>query len=366
MTAPYRDILMLNQKNKRWITFLALGFCIFTLPSVCAEQPFLKRLLQRRDASTQDLTLQDRHGPWLILAGSFSGSHAQASATVLALELQSALGVPAFIMEKTSDEAKQLAVTQRIRTDDAGKLIPKQLSIKYANDQEQRSVAVLVGEFHSKEDPQIDLMLAKVRAFQPKSKIEGFDQRGIAFLTRNPKLPDDFFQAPKVDSFVEELNRQQWIQHSLLDCPGRFTVRVASFRGPEVVTVAAKAKSNDPGTALDRAANKAHKMTQSLRSKGIEAYEFHDRYGSYVMIGNFDSLGRELPGGQFEYDSGITAILNRFCGYREVTAKDPTTGAVSRTVSLNSEARLPFDIEGKPLAVPRTSTTTIYGGSLFK
>ncbi|HAC89842.1 MAG TPA: hypothetical protein DCF63_04295, partial [Planctomycetaceae bacterium] len=190
-------------------------------------------------------------------------------------------------------------VTERIHTDDSGNLVPKQLSIKYANDQEQRSVAVLVGEFHSKEDPQIEQVLTKVRAFQPKSKIEGFDQRGIAFLTRNPKLPDDFFQAPKVDSFVQELNRQQWIEYSLLDCPGRFTGRVASFRGPEVVTVAAKAKSSDPGTALDRAANKAHKMTQSLRSKGVEAYEFHDRYGSYVMIGSFDSLWREISGGLF-------------------------------------------------------------------
>jgi|694.fasta_scaffold12510_2 hypothetical protein len=357
---------MEKQIRSRRIPYLLVLFCFVTAPSLYAQQPFLKRLLQRRDWSAQDLTLQDSHGPWLILAGSFIGSNAQASATALARELQAALGVPAFIMEKSTDEADQLAVTERIHTDDYGKLIPKQLSIKYANDQEQRSVAVLVGEFHSKEDPQIEQVLTKVRAFQPKSKIEGFDQRGIAFLTRNPKLPDDFFQAPKVDSFVQELNRQQWIEYSLLDCPGRFTVRVASFRGPEVVTVAAKAKSSDPGTALDRAANKAHKMTQSLRSKGVEAYEFHDRYGSYVMIGSFDSLGREISGGQFEYDPGITAILNRFCGYREVTAKDPTTGAVSRTVSLNSEARLPFDIEGKPLAVPRTTTSKIYGGSLFK
>jgi hypothetical protein len=206
---------MEKQIRSRRIPYLLVLFCFVTAPSLYAQQPFLKRLLQRRDWSAQDLTLQDSHGPWLILAGSFIGSNAQASATALARELQAALGVPAFIMEKSTDEADQLAVTERIHTDDYGKLIPKQLSIKYANDQEQRSVAVLVGEFHSKEDPQIEQVLTKVRAFQPKSKIEGFDQRGIAFLTRNPKLPDDFFQAPKVDSFVQELNRQQWIEYSL-------------------------------------------------------------------------------------------------------------------------------------------------------
>jgi hypothetical protein len=349
------------------VTFASTSVCGWP---VLADRPnFVKQLFQKRESSEAELELQDKHGPWLILAATFSGEEARSSAVAYAKELRDRLKVPAFIMEQTSGEERSVVTGERIRTDELGRLVPKQLSARFANNFPGHAVAVLVGEFHSKDDPQIDSLLQKVKGFVPKTKIPGFDEREkINFLTRNPLLPEDFFQAPRIDRFVEELNRQEWIKHSVLDCPGRFTVRVATFRGSEVVTVAAKtnAKSEDPTDALDRAASKAHKMTVSLRGRGVEAYEFHDRYGSYVMIGSFDSLGRESGNGQFQYDPRITAILQEYCGYREVTAKDPSTGAVSRTMTLKSEARIPFDVEGKATAVPRPETSRIYSGSLFK
>ncbi|MBX3424004.1 MAG: hypothetical protein KF752_20800 [Pirellulaceae bacterium] len=327
----------------------------------------MKKMFQKRGAGSTVTELQDKHGPWLILAGTFTGDTARARASAFASALQESLRVPTFILSRASETSDKMGVSELMLTDSLGKLVPKQLSIRYANHTNPQSVAVLAGEFHSKDDPQIDGILAKVRAFQPAKESEGMQGRGIAFLTRNPMLPDDFFQAPKVDSFVEDLNRQEWVKYSVLDCPGRFTVRVASFRGPEVVTVAAKAKTNisNPSSALDRAANQAHKMTTSLRKRGVDAYEFHDRYGSYVMIGSFDSLGQEING-TFQYDPQIQSILAEFCGYREVTARDPTTGAVSRNLSLKSEDRIPFDIEGKATAVPRAQTSRIYSGSLFR
>ncbi len=348
---------------------LAIGLI---LPTIVAAQPpkMLRQLFQRRDTSEQGLELQNTHGPWLILAATVSGDDARASAIAYAKEIRDRLKVPAFIMQQASNATEMVGTGERIVTDEFGRQTPKRVSAKFANQFPTNTVAVLVGEFHSKDDPQIELLLEKVRAFQPQTKIPGYDQREmINFLTRNPLLPDDYFQAPRLDEFVEKLNRQEWIQYSLLNCPGRFTVRVATFRGPEVITVAdktAKLNAKDPTSSLDRAASKAHKMTASLRDRGVEAYEFHDRYGSYVMIGSFDSLGQESSDGVFQYDPRIVNILQQFCGYREVMAKDPATGAVSNTLSLKAEGRVPFDIEGKPTAVPRPSTSKIYGGSLFK
>ncbi len=371
MTRLTREPQIMRRKSIAGIQIalilLSLGYLD---ASAFAQRPnFVKQLFQKRDASAKEMELQDKHGPWLVLAATFYGETAQAAAVSYAKEIRDKLKVPAFIMQQNENSEELIAVGQRIVTDEFGRQVPKQVAAKFANKTSDNSVAVLVGEFHSKDDPQIDILLQKVRNFEPSSKNpDSKDRVTTSFLTRNPLLPDDFFQTPKVDRFVEELNRQDWIRHSLLECPGRFTVRVATFRGPDVVTVASKAKLNteNPTTALDKAASQANKMTIALRARGVEAYEFHDRYGSYVMIGSFDSLGNETPNGEFHYDPRIIAILQQYCGYREVIAKDPKTGAASRTMSLNSEGRIPFDVEGKPIAVPRPDTSRIYSGSLFK
>lgn len=356
-----------RQSSSCW---LLLAILMMSSSTAMADRTnLIKQMFQRRGSKAQCVELQDIHGPWLILAATFSGESARTSAESYAKELSQRLKVSAFIIQKSESSGAVVGQGQRIDTDEFGRQIPKVLVARYANQTELESVAVLVGEFHSKDDPQIDELRQKVRNFQPKSKIPGFEERDKAvFLTRNPLLPEDFFQTPQVDQFVQDLNRQEWIRYSLLDCPGRFTVRVATFRGSDVITVADKASHNtkDPTTALDRAASKAHKMATSLRGRGVEAYEFHDRYGSYVTIGSFDALGSEVDGGQFQYDPRIITILQQYCGYREVVAKDPTTGAVSKSLSLNSENRIPFDIEGKPIAIPRPSSSQVYNGSLFK
>ena len=122
---------------------------------------------------------------------------------------------------------------------------------------------------------------------------------------------------------------------------------------------------DETSDSLDRAAKKAHKLTEALRSKGKEAYEFHDRFGSYVMVGSFDVLGQELQSGQFRFNAGILAVLEEHCGYRVIDVKDPRTGAISKQTSLKSEEKIPFDIEGKPMAVPRPETSGLYSGSLL-
>ena len=187
---------------------------------------------------------------------------------------------------------------------------------------------------------------------------------GAAFVTRNPLLPDDFFQAAKVDDFVVQLNKN--VEHSLLKCPKSFTVRVASFQGNAATNFSgttAESKGNAVTDKLDYAAEKANRLTTALRAKDVEAYEYHDRYASYVTIGSFDELGKPLPSGEFQYHPDILAILEKWCGYRMVDAQDPTTKARTKIQSLNSLEKIPFDIEGKPMAVPRAETSKLYDGS---
>ena len=190
---------------------------------------------------------------------------------------------------------------------------------------------------------------------------------GTAFLTRNPLLPEEFFlDTPKVDELVEKLNKN--VEHSLLDCPGKYTVRVATFTGKEVTDFGNGARASQlPAQltdTLDRAAYKANKLTTALREDKVEAYEFHDRYGSYVTIGSFDSLGSQLPDGQFQYNPDMQLVMNQYCGYRNINARDPITNAVIPTTSVNSKDKIPFDIQGKPIAVPRPSAKS-YAGSLL-
>ena len=173
-----------------------------------------------------------------------------------------------------------------------------------------RIFGVLVGEFTSIDDPTMTEVLQAVRYAHPKclenavqtastskndplsvvkayrSKIWSATERdqkrkkgklGAAFATRNPLLPDDYFQPPRVDKFVEELNRKTWepadgqsswrAQYSLLDNPGRFTVRVATFTGRESTT-AYNPNLKQISAVLDRAAITAHKLTMALRAKG--------------------------------------------------------------------------------------------------
>jgi hypothetical protein len=185
-----------------------------------------------------------------------------------------------------------------------------------------------------------------------------------AFVTRNPLLPDEYFlESPVLDDFVAKLNKG--VQYSLLQCPGKYTVRVATFTGKEITGFGKPKASliNETTDVLDRAALRAHQLTVKLRDKNIEAYEFHDRYGSYVSIGSFDSIGQEVAG-EFQYNQEMARVAQQYCGYKWVTARDPRTGATQQIRTLKDEGKIPFDPEGKPMIVPRQAQR-IYGGALL-
>jgi hypothetical protein len=115
---------------------------------------------------------------------------------------------------------------------------------------------------------------------------------------------------------------------------------------------------------LNRFAANAEKMTSELRSKGVEAYQFHDRFRSLVTVGSFDELGRELPGGGFEYAPEIRAVMKEYRAFNvdpEIARQVP---AGTRGIASNSAAMIPFDVEPKPIAVPKSSKRSLYGAAI--
>ncbi|MCA9204891.1 MAG: hypothetical protein KDA59_17675, partial [Planctomycetales bacterium] len=69
-----------------------------------------------------------------------------------------------------------------------------------------------------------------------------------------------------------------------------YTVQVATFGGEVTVDpnkVEKLSNSRDASDKLVVAADKAHRLTLALRRRGVEAYEFHDRFASIVTVGSF-------------------------------------------------------------------------------
>ena len=177
-----------------------------------------------------------------------------------------------------------------------------------------------------------------------------------AFITRNPLLPEDYF-APKggVDDLVLKINKN--VDHSLLDCPGKYTVEVAHFTG-EVILDQNKIRAIESGAkpgpetakqGLAAAAKKAHDMTEGLRMIGYEAYEFHDRDKSLVTVGSFDSLGAPGPDGAFKFSPQVNFIIERFGA--ETVHGSGKTGAIKP----KSFIGIFFDVEPIPIEVPKRS-----------
>ncbi|MEM7476438.1 MAG: hypothetical protein AAF483_15715 [Planctomycetota bacterium] len=410
MTFATTDCIQETQVNvmrkRSLMGMLAIAFCIpIGSPLFGQDGPSILSMFRRKpsELTTEQMKLAPEHGPWLIFATALSGDDAEARATMLANEIRREMRLPAFILEKTFDHSAPLGTVRQVVPELDGTTTAYKASTRYANATREKIYAVLVGEFTSTEDPRIDPTLKRIRSANPKalepseSKAASAKSKrdssnwviqkyrsmlwrksdvkrnlakgsmGACNVTRNPLLPDDFFQGAKLDDFVVDLNKQPFVKYPLLDNPGRFTVRVASFYGQASTDMFGK--KTDPtaktSNALDRAALQANKLAAALRKHNIESYEFHDRYGSYVMVGSFDELGTQDSQGNFQYNPEMVAIINKFCGYRNVQARDPRTGAISNRQSLNSLEKIPFDAEGKPMAVPKKQTSKLYSNSLL-
>ena len=228
-------------------------------------------------------------------------------------------------------------------------------------------VAVLVGDFASFDDPRGQKMLTTIKGLHPQAlsgdagksrsfsdfrRMIGLDKNAakgpmhLAFVIPNPLLPEDYFSRQEVDRFVVEMNAD--VTHSLLDCPGRYTVRVATFTGAGTFDQKAIAGGDDDvklESRLAEAADKAHRLTEALRRSGWQAWEFHDRESSLVCVGSIDQLAVTQADGTAAVHPEVVRIV------REL-GPDPTKLAAGAVMPRVIDGVL-LDVKPKPIDVPR-------------
>ena len=365
---------------------LTLLVILFGCASSHADSPSLLKIFRRSPTVEADRSktyeLAETDGPWMILAHTHVGEGSRQRAEQLALEIRQQLNLPAFIYKEDFD------FTGRVDLN-----VPTERKLRYANPYRYEAYAVLVGEYDTTDHPSIKGDLKRVRAAnlasagstaaEPKrtdqlSPIElvqgltkemlriGRDKQprpmGNAFVTRNPMLPQDYFEAPKVDSFVHQLN--DGVPHSLLACNGKYTVVVKTFEGNSAFVDGKQDKKFRPsGNRLAKNSNQAAKMTEALREQGVEAYQYHDRFRSYVTVGSFADLGRELPDGRFEYTPEILRTVKKYSALNYRARQNGNVPKVQRGVIANAVEGIPFDVNPKPIIVPRVSKRSLYSAA---
>ena len=322
------------------MTLLSSLIAIMVLGSFAFAAPWESFLgITKVEADPEkDYRLEEKDGPWLILACTFSGEGAEKDAHELILELRQRYKLPAFSHHMTKNlDSKML----HRGMDRYGK--PAQW--KYQSGHKVDEIGVLIGHFSGVDDPGAQKVLEEIKFSTPhclnpqkdkKSTIimagfrefnrqvllaagKGDKKKGPmshAFIVPNPLIDQEDLK-DSLDPFVVRLN--EGVENSLLECPGKYTVKVAHFTGKvvlnqnEIHQIQLGQKKFKPN-GLDQAAEKAERLTKILRKQGYDAYVFHDRYASFVTIGSFDAVSQPLPNGKKKINPGIREIVEKFKG----------------------------------------------------
>jgi len=337
------------------------------------------RTANKPAAPPERIELTENDGPWLILAQTFVGEYGRDKAIELTGELRKKHGMAAVVYRQSVDLEDTVI---GLGVDKYGD--PKRMKHKNASDYE--GYAVLVGNFASVDDPRLEDTLQKIKYMRSDSisvdKIEGQDKgvsyyrygyrkiqerlgltdrsrrgpMGNAFVTRNPLLPEEYFAPKGIEPFVAEMN--EGVEHSLLNCPKPFSVKVATFRGNVTMKLSA-ADEASLSNKLAEAAEKAHRMTVELRKLGYEAYEFHDRHESIVTIGSFEEVGRPRNDGRTEMHPQVHTIIETF------RAQPLDIPGLQGGLQPKQIDGIPFDVQPLPVAVPQRSIATDYARGPF-
>lgn len=341
----------------------------------------------------------DANGPWMIMATTFRGDHAEVQAKQLVFELRKNYKLNAYTHKQFYDYTKR--GMEGIGLDKYG----KRKSMQYGNEEKVEAVAVLVGDYRGIDDPDGQKNLVMLKQAQPEclktpeskttgnsfaelrrmsqqmftgGTTKGGGPLSSAFMTTNPLLPKEYF-APKagIDKFVVELNKGN--DYSLLDCKGHYSVKIATFTGKVVIDqrkiheiergkgiLPVAADDSDP---LVYAAKKAHALTEELRKKGVEAYEFHDRYSSIVTVGSFSTVGTPRQDGKTEINPRIYEIMRTYGpDPNAMLAGGATDGLGQKSVMLTIDKEkktVLLDVQPIPIEVPRRSISSDYQQTSF-
>jgi hypothetical protein len=364
----------------------ALVLCLsLTAGSALAAPPWATLVpFKKIDADPKkSYELEESHGPWMIMAASFAGPSAEQQSQDLVIELRQKYRLEAFTFRQTYDFTKP---TDGLGFDRYG----GKRRMRYASNHRFDEIAVLVGNFPAVDDPQLDKALDALRHIHPDAlnpeKRPDSSQRflglrtlyqlasadmtkktkgpmGSAFVTRNPLVPEEFFVAKGLDPFVVEMNKD--LPNNLLKNPGRYTVRVASFRGVDTMKPTEFERLTTRPRKLskiDEAALNASNLCAALRKNGIEAYEFHDRTESLVTIGSFNEVGQPRPDGKIEINPAVHRIMEQYGPIEQMNPHTRQIELLARTMKVGNQ-NLRFDPQPMPVEVPRQSVGAAYNAT---
>jgi hypothetical protein len=200
---------------------------------------------QAMEPVSDALALKAEHGPWLIMAKSFSGPEARIQAEQLAAELRKDFHLQAYCLNRRFDYTQRL---EGAGFDDNG----HERRMKFHDAKVVDGYAVLIGDYDSFDSPIVKDALDKIKRIKPRvlvgsdrvdpkkppidvasfrnylmsilprqkdststpiseSDIEELRSRPLfrAFVTRNPLLPAEYYKAPVLDKFVQSLNAEK-------------------------------------------------------------------------------------------------------------------------------------------------------------
>ncbi len=383
----------------RSIRFLPLFMsCALVSSSLVADAPWARlAMFKKVEADPEkEYILAEDNGPWMIMAATFAGKGAEAQAQELVLELRRDFRLPAYLHKHRFDHRNGPATG--LGVDRYGD--PLKMKYLYKHSATNEECAVLVGNYATAGESQAKSDLLKIKDAEPKSLMpaelakankESYQQlvsfrlqqkvadesqvrrqvadmtgaifrnptgqygpMGSAFLTRNPMLPKDEKPVAVVDKFVYEMNKN--VKHSLLNCKGKYTVKVATFTGGVVmdqkVIKELEGGKKQLKTRLEEAAIKAHELTEALRMKNYEAYEYHDRTMSIVAVGSFDSVGSPRADGKIEINPAAFQLMQVFGAQKTPSGQQQPQSVVG----------IPLDVQPMLIHVPKRSFAVDYAG----
>jgi hypothetical protein len=272
-----------------------------TLPEPADPDKLKAATLELPQDPIEPYLLTKDDGPFMVIAKTFKGPDAERYALALVLELRNDFGLPAFIL-RTKDFPMR-SVMRNVPP-----LAPENVRKPQLADPERKrsedEAAVLVGNEKTLEGS-VEL-LHRVKKLKPKC----LDQMPTIFVwrtgkglqnalrTTNPYVPvQNLFPGHRKDKLIVQMNDGP---HTVMKCPGRYTLQVADFSGRSMISLsmkeprlmdAAAIKESPLMTAMDDAeklADKLNKDPELVRS-GFKTYVYHDRTSSKVMVGAFNS-----------------------------------------------------------------------------
>ena len=316
--------------------------------------------------------LAKNHGPWMIMVAPIrdvddetrrveGGMSAWEVADALVFELRQA-GIPAY----TYSQDEQLEeISSPSTSENHGRRYIAQHGY----------ISVMAGNFPSIDDPHAERAMEYIKEKFDPEFLKDPKNGGIlpqtpgrpsvfsrAFMTVNPLYEGTVRDAVEEDMIVE-LNSGQ--KYSLLQNKSKYSLVVATFKGSSVMQVGNEKSSKalgffekNFGKSLDDCAMNAMLLTEKMRNAkkygydtNFDAWVYHDKYQSLVLVGSFDSKD----------DPQIRMLATKFGGK---TIRHPKTGADVMTGETFTVPKIPkanqlpdyswlFDVKPRLMEVPR-------------